>query len=182
MRSLPSMVFSTFMSATDSRYLGWQAFGRQVHSQLGADSVRATDSSAAEGRSIDPNRSTDIRGVDQRVTNAGTSQVTPAQSGVWRLLAPNNRELARSARLYGSEVAAATHFIELQQLVHRLEIAVVHGAVHGAYAWVALLGSAMVMTAGRAYEGTAATRGAMGGALAALKTARVELGDDVRLP
>lgn len=155
MRSTPSMVFSTFTSTSDPRYLGWQSFRRHVHGQVSVDASHSTEASDTDSR-----------------PPVGVP-VSPARSGVWRLLAPNNRELARSAHLYSSEAMATVHFVELQQAAGRLEILLVHGAVHGTYTWVALLDGTVVMTASRAYEGMAAARSAIGGVLAALELAHI---------
>lgn len=97
----------------------------------------------------------------------------PPHSGIWRLLAPNNRELARSARLYAGEAAAAEHFLELQGRVDRFEVIPAHGPVVTANGWLAVLDGRVVMTSARWYEGQASSRAAAAGALAALAEARL---------
>lgn len=151
------MVFSTFTSATEPRFVSWRTFRRHVESQL-------VDPGATGG----PASPEVARGVAREV---GPTSATSARSGLWRLLAPNNRELARSALLYASADAAAVHVAELQELRVELDIRIVHGIAHGEYIWVALFGRQPVMTAARSYEGAAAVRSAAAGALAALAAA-----------
>ncbi len=97
----------------------------------------------------------------------------PPHAGIWRLLAPNNRELARSARLYSGEAAAAEHFLELQSEADRFEVIPAHGPVATALGWLAVLDGRVVMTSARWYEGQASSRSAAAGALAALAEARL---------
>lgn len=157
MRSSPSVVFSTFTSSLDARYVSWARVVNRIRG-LVADASDAAPSTAPG-----------LRGSAREPANA--TALSPGRSGIWRLLARNNRELARSAGLFASADAAAAHVQTLQVALDRLELRLCHGEEHGDYLWVALLDCRPVLMSARAYEGAAAARSASVGALAALALA-----------
>lgn len=95
----------------------------------------------------------------------------PGRSGIWRLLARNNRELARSVRLFISADAATAHVRALQAASDHLDLRVIQGESHGDCLWVAMLDGHPVLMSARTYEGAAAARAASLGAIAALALA-----------
>lgn len=76
------------------------------------------------------------------------------QVGIWRLLAPNNRELARSAAAYTTFAAARAHVLEIQCSTAELHPVIVMDAEHG-YGWCAESDGVVVMTCAR-WQPTAA--------------------------
>jgi hypothetical protein len=76
------------------------------------------------------------------------------QVGIWRLLASNNRELARSAAAYTTFAAARAHVLEIQFAAADLHPVIVTDPEHG-YGWCVESGGVVVMTCAR-WQATAA--------------------------
>ena len=122
-------MFSAFPSTTDGRFVGWAAFrdalaaGRRVTEQ--PDEPRVV------------------------VPQPPTQHVEFTRVGIWRLLASNNRELARSWAAYPSFDAAHAHVERLQRDVGRLRITGVKGDSPSQYGWLATSNGQPVITSGR---------------------------------
>ncbi|WP_344052617.1 hypothetical protein [Microbacterium lacus] len=92
-------------------------------------------------------------------------------SGLWRLLATNNRELGRSFLLYRRIESAQAHVTQLQSDPDALTIEHVPGPTSGSRGWVVLASGSPVMTCSRWYGSLSTGAVAAAGALAALRTA-----------
>jgi len=151
-----SVVFSVFISATDPRLQGWLSL--RGHLQLGEVTLARIPPAVrrAPGRSA-----------------VATDGSWATQSGIWRLLASNSRELGRSSSVYSSFALARSHVLALQLGVDRMAVTIVTGPASGTHGWVATLDDVAVMTSGRWYGTTSASREACAGALAALRGAVV---------
>ena len=91
--------------------------------------------------------------------------VEKRDSGLWRLLATNNRELGRSFMLYGRFDTARAHIAQLQ--AHPAALAIDHfpGPTNGSRGWAVIADGVPVMTCSRWYgslsTGAAAAEGAL---------------------
>ena len=147
------IVFSAFSSLADPRLQGWATLRGHVHAgSIVSESVVQSGSRP-----------------DAALTRPDVATV---QAGLWRLLAPNNRELGRSASVYSSFGMARAHVLRLQGLATEMVASAVVGPVAGTHGFYITLGETVVMTNGRWYgsvstslDGAAATIAALGGAL-----------------
>jgi hypothetical protein len=139
----PVLVFSAFDSVRDPRYVGWGGFRDAV--------------------------GTGIPITEGEMTAKAARPVEPARPGIWRLLASNHREIARSWSAYPSFDAAQGHMLELQQSVAELEVVVVRDARAGRYAWTASFRGRAVITAGRWFGASSASFDSAALALAVLR-------------
>ncbi|KQX08273.1 MULTISPECIES: hypothetical protein [unclassified Leifsonia] len=142
MTGSPRIVFSTFRSGADPMLRAWGRF---------RDSV-AGDSRPAP--------------VGPKVTGADRAE----HPGVWRVLASNNRELARSAGWYDSFASAHEHAIGIRRAVNDLDILLVSGAEPATHGWYFTLDGCVVLTCGRWYGSSAL---GLESALAAIDALRV---------
>ncbi|MEL4320226.1 hypothetical protein WJX64_14520 [Leifsonia sp. YIM 134122] len=126
MATSPRIVFSTFRSSSDPMLAAWARF---------RDSVAAAAPDQAIG--------------------TGSLRRAPGTWGVWRVLASNNRELARSAMAYSSFESARAHAISIRERVNELDIVLVTGARAGNHGWYFALDGTAVLTCGRWYGGSA---------------------------
>lgn len=94
-------------------------------------------------------------------------------SGLWRLLATNNRELGRSFLLYRRVESARAHVMQLQSDPEALTVEHVPGPTSGSRGWVILASGSPVMTCSRWYGSLSTGAVAAAGALLALRTAVV---------
>ena len=113
-----------------------------------------------------------------------SAEVRPAptaarRSGLWRLLATNNRELGRSFLLYGRFEVARSHVEQLQSDPDALTIEHVPGPSNGSRGWLILAADTPVMTCSRWYNSMSTGAFAAAGALAALRTAVLADAPDV---
>ncbi|MCC2032596.1 hypothetical protein [Microbacterium allomyrinae] len=92
-------------------------------------------------------------------------------SGLWRLLATNNRELARSFLLYTRFEAAHAHVEELQANHGTLRIVHLSGASSGSRGWLITAADVPVMTCSRWYGSLSTAAAAAEGALEAFRGA-----------
>jgi len=150
------VVFSVFNSATDPRLQGWLSLRGHLE----------PDNFATERPVRSPRRG-DARGE----TAAETSRAP--QSGIWRLLATNGRELGRSSSVYGAFAVARAHVLDLQSEVDRMVATTVTGPTAGTHGWVMSVDTVPVMTSGRWYATTSTTREACAGAREAFRSALV---------
>ena len=128
MSAVPSLVFLAFPSKNDQRFRGWATFRESIGS---GKPVGDTGPIAAARRPAD-------YGI-----------VELASVGIWRLLASNNRELARSWVAYTSFEAARDDVTRLQQRVDDLVVSVVRGESASQYGWLATLDGEPVISSGR---------------------------------
>ncbi|SFH79038.1 hypothetical protein SAMN05216274_11534 [Cryobacterium levicorallinum] len=143
------VVFSAFSTLADPRLQGWATLRGQIN---------------AGSPSMTP--------ISRPVAARTLPDVAAVQAGLWRLLAPNNRELGRSASVYSSLGSARAHVLRLQGLVAEMRAASVIGPASGTYGFCIFLDETVVMTNGRWFaaaaaslEAAAATIEALGGAM-----------------
>ncbi|MEN2737820.1 hypothetical protein ABCS02_08525 [Microbacterium sp. X-17] len=96
----------------------------------------------------------------------------PADGVIWRLLASNHRELARSARVYPTFEEAHTHLLELRADPQRLQVHVVV-VEPTSYGWTASDTERRTMTCARWYANAADSLAGGRAAIAALARAEV---------
>ena len=130
MSGVPSFAFLTFGSANDRRFAGWEAF---------RDSIRT-------GRPVGDDPPVDVP----------TWAAPPPPLGIWRLIAANNRELARSWSVYPHEQAARNDVARLQRSVRSLVVTLIRGESASHYGWLATLHGEPVVSSGR-WFGAAST-------------------------
>lgn len=147
-----SIDFIAFRSTADPRLHGWVAFRESVQAVV-----------------------TPIKAVVVRDRNrAGPALAgVPGQSGIWRLLASNSRELGRSSSIYGTFSSARAHVLELKDQCDSMVATVVTGPRAGTHGWVISVGDVVVMTAGRWYGGASTSREASAGTIQAFRSATV---------
>jgi len=148
---VPNCVFLSLGSTKDSRFAGWAAF----RNAIGAARI------VGETPAVPP------------VTSPVDAQAVSAPVGVWRLLASNNRELARSWRAYPSFEAARAEVERLQQRADALQIAVVRGESASHYGWFALLDGEPVISSGRWFGASSTSQHSAETALAELALATI---------
>ncbi|MBO1737922.1 hypothetical protein [Leifsonia sp. TF02-11] len=167
MSATPRIVFSMFRSSSDPMFLAWARFLQAV--EAGA---RRTASVAAV--TVAPGAPS--RPLEQVRRAQPVVRAVPATApcGVWRVLAPNNRELGRSARAYTSFASARAHVTALRASVDELGIVAVNGERAGMSGWYVTRKGLPVITCGRWYGAAASGATAALAALDALAVAVVE--------
>ncbi len=116
-------------------------------------------------------RGTLAAGPTRMLPNARPPQSRTPNSGLWRLLATNNRELGRSFLLYHRFDAARAHVVQLQSDPDGLTIEHVPGPSNGSRGWVIVAAGSPVMTCSRWYSSLSTGAVAAAGALEAFRTA-----------
>ncbi|MCI2956340.1 hypothetical protein MN032_01440 [Agromyces atrinae] len=144
MHSSPRVVFSRFRDGDDPLLLAWSRFRSSL----------------------------DVLPVDEAPASRDRRRTPDVDRTVWRVLASNNREVVRSARVYPSYDEAQRDALLAQQRVADLELHIVRGPVAGAYGWVVSLDDRAVATSSRWYPSSMCAESATG-ALALL--ARVDV-------
>jgi hypothetical protein len=128
MHAAPRIAFSLFRSGNDPMLLAWGRFRSRL--ELPPDD-EPTPVAVARASNVNP--------------------PAPVERTVWRLFASNNREVARSARVYGSFAAAKEHVAAIQSRVDELEVHLVRGPEAGAYGWIVGLDRRAAATCARWY-------------------------------
>lgn len=95
------------------------------------------------------------------------------QVGIWRLLAPNNREIGRSAFLFGTFAAARANVSQLKEQTAEMIATTFHGPIAGSHGWFVGIGGRLVFTCARWYETASLSLEAAEKAVAALRDAVV---------
>lgn len=162
----PVIVFSAFRSLFDPRLQGWAKF--REHLQDSARVAEVVSQGISEGISEAHRARQDRSGASL----SGPTGV-PAQSGIWRLLAANNREIGRSSSLYSSFARARAHVLQLQARVGDLTVTSVNGPTAGTHGWYIALDGVAVMTSGRWYGAAASSLEAAAGTIEAFRHAVV---------
>ncbi len=108
---------------------------------------------------------------DAVVLSPSTAPRTAA--AFWRVLATNNRELARSYFLYPSFAAAAGHVQRLILAADELAIVPLGGTTGREHGWYATMGDTPVLSCSRWYGGRSTALQAGIGAIRSLATARI---------
>ncbi len=135
MADSPRVVFSSFRSGGDPMLDSWTRFRDAVAPASTVERPRASRSGVSAG-------------------SAGAQD----RSGVWRILATNNRELCRSAHVYPTFASARAHVLHLREQVEKLVVTPVVGPRPGSRGWYMTLDGVVVITCGRWY-GAAASSG-----------------------
>ncbi len=110
---------------------------------------------------------------DAVAPSASAARPTPGRSGVWRILATNNRELCRAAHVYPSFDAARAHVLQLRDRVDDLVVTAVAGPKPGTRGWFISHRGVVVITCGRWYGAAASSSEAAAASLEALAEAAV---------
>jgi len=92
---------------------------------------------------------------------------------VWRLLAANNREVARSAELFDSLAAALDAATQVQERWADLEPATFHGPATASHGWAASIDGRLALTCSRWYETGPISMDACRASIASLRTAQI---------
>lgn len=167
MSATPRIVFSMFRSSTDPMFLAWARFLHAV--EAGARrSANVAAVTVAPGTPAGP-----LEAV-RRAQPVARAVSATAPCGVWRVLAPNNRELARSARAYTSFASARAHVTALRASAGELGVVTVSGDRVGMSGWYVTRNGLPVLTCGRWYGASASGAAAALAALEALGDAVVE--------
>lgn len=143
------VIFDTFRSARDPRLSAWLLFRSYLLPELAASQLALMDDPTA------------------------VSLAPIGVYGVWRLLASNNRELARCATVYPSPPAAIAAVRGAQAQVSEMSVSTVRGPVATKHAWLLRRGDRPVATAARWYESPGEAAVAGRAAIAVLGTADV---------
>jgi hypothetical protein len=106
--------------------------------------------------------------LNDRATMVNTSPV-----GIWRMLASNNREVARSAIAYPSFESARRGVLDLQQVPEPFDIRTFHGPSSGMHGWAALADDRVVLTCARWYETASISLEVSASSISAFRTATV---------
>lgn len=157
------VVFSAFHSLADPKLHGWASLRGQIKSVSDFAERAAQPRMSPLAARIRPDLAT-------------------VQAGVWRLLAPNKRELGRSASVYSSFNVARGHVVRLQSLAAELDFTPVIGPAPGTHGFYITLGDLIVMTNGRWYGAASASSEAAAAAILALGAATVATGVRSPLP
>ena len=129
----PRVVFAAFSSNDEPMLHSWIRF---------RDLVESADA-------LGPRRRPVPRETARRPEVASTKSTH--STGVWRVLASNNRELGRSARTYASFDVARAHVATLQASVDELVVTPVVGPQPGLYGWLLEHDGTPVVTCSRWY-------------------------------
>ncbi|WP_395244613.1 hypothetical protein ACGGZK_02095 [Agromyces sp. MMS24-K17] len=162
------VAFTVFRSADDPMRRAWAHF----RDSLGDAGPTRPEAEAAAARVDRPNGPSERVAVATAVAGAAAGAVAGA-SGCWRLLATNNRELARGFLLYDSYDGASRHVRRLQHDASDLVVSLVTGPSSGTIAWFAAHQGVAVMTSGRWYPSTSTSAESAARAIAALPGARI---------
>lgn len=105
----------------------------------------------------------------------GAARVAPIDGvvRVWRLLAANNREVARGSELFAEARSAWDAVAGFQELAARLELHTFHGPRAATHGWAALDHDRVVMTCSRWYETAPISLEVGATALELLRSARI---------
>ncbi|WP_445996000.1 hypothetical protein ACUWEX_08920 [Okibacterium fritillariae] len=177
------IVFTSFAARTDPMLAAWSRFqseldGVDARAPRSGDAPESLGTTTARGMSqpdtraqLDARAPLDARSQADARTKAARALAEPAV--VWRLLAPNNRELARSAHLYRTIADAERHAVQLQNTADDLDVTLVLGPRPGMRGWVAASRGVVVLTCGRWYGGAAANSESAAAAVQLIATAAI---------
>ena len=177
------IVFTSFAARTDPMLAAWSRFQAELdgvdararrsgHASEPVGTTTARDISQPDSRApLDARAQPDARAQADARTKATRALAEPAV--VWRLLAPNNRELARSAHLYRTITDAERHAVQLQNSADDLDVTLVLGPRPGMRGWVAASRGIVVLTCGRWYGGAAANSESAAAAVQLIATAAI---------
>jgi hypothetical protein len=137
-------VFLVFESASDPRFAGWASFRDAI------DAGHVVSGPPLPAR-----------------------ETRPGGTGIWRLVAPNNRELGRSWSAYPTFDEAHEHVVRLQRDISVLTVTGVRGPTSSQYGWVASLGERRVITSGRWFGASSTSLQSAATTLAAFCSAEI---------
>ena len=155
-RAVPRVTFTMFTSDEDPMLRAWMRFRDPILSPRDV-----------EARSSLRHLLTDLPRSELGARGA------VREFGFWRMLASNNRELARSFLLYRSFEQARSHVRMLQSEPGSLDVTYVSGSGTSSRGWIVTAAGEPVMTCSRWYDSTSARAAAAMGALAAFPLAVV---------
>ncbi|MCU1405541.1 MAG: hypothetical protein JWQ43_1844 [Glaciihabitans sp.] len=95
------------------------------------------------------------------------------EAGVWRLLAANNREIARGSHVYSGFDVARSHVLKLRDRAGDFSIVQVLGPQRGMRGWFVSLNGTAVLTCSRWYEAASSSADAACDAVETFRTAVV---------
>lgn len=144
------VIFDTFRSVRDPRLAAWLLFRSYLLPELAASQLALMGSPIAE---------------------SGLAPI--GVFGVWRLLATNNRELARCATVFASPAVAIDAARVEQPRADQMQVSTVRGPVATKHAWVLRRGDRPIATAARWYESAGEAAAAGRAAVAVFQSADV---------
>ena len=163
MSEMSRVVFSSFRAGGDPMLDSWNRF-RQVVAPV-------SSAGSAERAAARP-------GVASTISSTGAER-----TGIWRILATNNRELCRSAHVYPSFSSARTHVLQLRERIDELVVTPVIGPRPGSRGWYMTLNGVVVVTCGRWYGAAASSAEAAAASLEELARAHImDAARDVTAP
>lgn len=180
------VVFLAFRSSSDPMSVAWNRFRESVAVASDLAPALAQSGAAAPGAAARaavspgvnapglaaPSAAPKVRQADPpRETRSATRSTPAGSTGVWRILATNNRELCRAAHVYPSFGRARGHVLRLRERLDELVVVPVVGPRPGSRGWYMTLGGVVVVTCGRWYGSTASSAEAAEASLEALRTA-----------
>ncbi len=146
------VIFDTFRSARDPRLSAWLLFRSYLLPELAVTQLALTEA-------------------------APPALAAPlGVFGVWRLLATNNRELARCATVFADPTAALVAARAAQAGAGEMSVSTVRGPVSTKHAWLLRRGDRPVATAARWYESAGEAAAAGRAAVTVLQDAHVAEG------
>lgn len=156
----PYVLFMGFPSPHDPALLAWLGLRERVAVEAGAPQMPEF---AAPSAPAAPNSARPPDAADEWI-------------GIWRLLAPNNREIGRSAFIYGSFEVAQANVTFLKHSAAELTPVSFHGPTGGMHGWYVTLEGRLVFTCSRWYETGQLSLEAAAGAIQAMSAAFVSHG------
>lgn len=160
MSASPCILFVAFPQGEEAPLHGWSRF-RELVQTGGGDFAQSRGSETA---TVEP--------------GADPQQFGTARAGIWRMIASNNRELARSSFLYDSFVKAQSHILHLKENTAGMVVTVVTGPTAGTHGWYVSIDGTPVMTCGRWFRTAPSCHAAAEGTIEAFRLAVVA--DDPR--
>jgi hypothetical protein len=177
----PRIVLTVFAAHANSMEDAWQRFSREVTSgstwPRGLQAGGRTRSGDPAGAKAFGPAGTDLRDWGES-RPAVDSEPASSPRGVWRLLASNNREIARSSRIYVSSTEARSDIDRICLRWDELAVTEVVGRNRGMRGWYARLAEEPVITCSRWYETSSSSFAASQDATEAMQIA--VLSDAVR--
>lgn len=143
------IVFSSFRAGGDPMLDSWNRF---------RDSVVPVPAPTAAGEPA----------AASIATRPSVARANPGRSGVWRILATNNRELCRAAHIYPTFDGAHGHVSRLREHADELELTTVAGPGPGSRGWYLTHRGVVVITCARWYSAAASSSEAAHASLEAL--------------
>lgn len=170
MPATPRVMFTSFQTSAEPLLRAWVRFRDEIvnANRLVTDPQPGGSGDRSPGRAVAvPHQSVAaLPGASGSFPGAGSA-------GVWRLLATNNRELARSSHAYTSLDGAQAHIARIRDRVDALGVVFVLGPSPGMRGWFLTLDGHVVATCGRWYGGVVPCQESSAATIDSLRTATI---------